>query len=138
MLRLQAELERDFPRLKGLEAHARIDVLLQNGIRIFGGDLLDVHSPRGRCHEHRFAFGPVHQNAKVKFLLDGQRLFNEQPPHDATLRSGLMRYQLHAQHLGRKFAGFVHRLGNFHAAAFTAASGVNLRFDHNSARPGVE
>ena len=107
-------------------------MLLQNRVGIFRRDLLDFHSTRGRRHEYRLALGAVHQNAQVKFLLDGQCLFDQQAAHDAALRTGLMRHQLHAQHFGGEFAGFVHRLGDLYAAALAAATGVDLRFDHDS------
>ena len=132
LLRAQPQLERDLARLKRLEAHARIDVLLQNRIRIFRRDLLNLHPARRRRHEHRLALGAVHQNSQVEFLLDGQRLFDQQPPHDATFRPGLVRHQLHAQHFGREIAGLVHRLGDLHAAALAAAAGMNLRLHHHS------
>ncbi len=44
------------------------------------------------------------------------------------LGTGLMRDQLHAQHLVGEIGSFFRRLGDLHAAAFAAASGMNLRF----------
>src|ERR1035437_1708656 len=44
--RLQAQRKRDLARLERLQAHARIDVLLQNLFGCLGGDLLDLHADR--------------------------------------------------------------------------------------------
>ena len=49
-----------------------------------------------------------------------------------------MRNQIHAEHLGGKFSGFFRRLGNFHAAAFAAAAGMNLRFHYDAGRAILE
>ena len=80
----------------------------------------------------------VDQNSQIKFFLDRQRLFNQQPAHDAALGAGLMRHQLHAQHLVGEIARLAHRLGDLHAAAFAASAGMNLRLDHHAGRAGVE
>ena len=121
----------------GFQPHARIDVLFQNRVRIFGGDLLDLHAARGRRHENRLALGAVDQDAEVKFFLDGQRFFDQQPAHDAALGTGLVRHQFHAQHFAGEFAGLVHRLGDLDAAALAAAAGVDLRFDYDSGCAGA-
>ena len=52
--------------------------------------------------------------------------------------TGLVGDQLHAQYLGGELAGLIDRLGHLHAAAFAAASGMNLRFDNDSGRARVE
>ena len=135
---LQAQAESDLAGLKGFETHAGIDVLLQNRVGIFRRDLLDIHATRGRCHEHRLALGAVDQNSQIKFFLDGQRFFDQQAAHDAAFGAGLVRDQLHAQHLGGELAGFVHRLGDLYAAALAAASGMDLRLDDNSGCAGIE
>src|ERR1043166_6234039 len=49
-----------------------------------------------------------------------------------------MRHQLHTQHLSGKIAGLINRLSNLDATAFAAASSVDLRFDHHTARTRVE
>ena len=113
-------------------------MLLQNRVWILGGDLLNVHAARGGCHEDGLAFGAIDENAKVQFFVDRQRFFDQQAAHDAALGAGLVRYQFHSEHLAREFAGFVHRLGDLHAAALAAASSMNLRLDHYSARARVE
>ena len=132
LLRLQAELERHLARLKCFQAHARIDVFLEMACGILRGDLLDFHAARGRRHKHRLAFRAIDHDAQIKFVLDGQRLFDQQPAHDAAFRPGLVRDQRHAEHLAGQLAGLFHRLGDLHAAAFAAAAGVDLRFHHHA------
>jgi len=77
-------------------AHARVDVLLQDRFRPFGGHLLNIHAARGRCHEHRLALAAIDQNPEIKFLLDRQRFFDQQAMHNAAFRPRLVRHQLHA------------------------------------------
>ena len=68
----------------------------------------------------------------------GKRLFNQQPLHLLALGPGLVGDKLHAQHLASEVGGLFGRLGNLHATAFAAASGVNLRLDDHSGRAFVE
>ena len=77
----------------------------------------DLHAARGGCHEDRLAFGAVNKDSQIKFFLDGQRLFDKQPAHDAPLGTGLVGDQFHAEHLAGQLTGFVHRLGDLDAAA---------------------
>ena len=44
LLRLEAKREGNFARLKWLQTHARINVLLENLLRRVGGDLLNIHA----------------------------------------------------------------------------------------------
>ncbi len=138
MLCTQAKRESDLSGLKGLETHAGIDVLFQNCVGIFRRDLLDFHAARSRCHENRLALGTVDQNSEIEFFFDGQRFFDQKAAYDAAFGAGLVRDQFHAQHFGGEVAGFVHRLGDLHAAALAAATSVDLRLDHHSAGAGIE
>ena len=70
---------------------------------------------------------------EVQLALDGQRLFHQQPLHDAAFGAGLVRHQLHAQHLARDLGGFGGVLGDLDAAALAAAAGVDLRLHHHAA-----
>ena len=49
-----------------------------------------------------------------------------------------MSHESHPQNLAGNLGGFLNRFGNLHAAAFAAASRVNLRFNDYSASPGVK
>src|SRR5581483_3709595 len=77
----QPEPERDLACLERFQPHAGIHILLENGVRIFCCDLLDLHSAGGRSHENWFTLGPIYQDAEIEFFLDRQSLFNYQPPH---------------------------------------------------------
>ena len=112
--------------------------MFQDRFRPLGRHLLNIHAARSRCHEDRLALAAIHQDAQVKFLLDRQRLFDQQAMHDAPFRSGLMRDQFHAQNLVGDFARFLHRLGELHSTALAATAGVNLRLHHNSRGAGAE
>ena len=46
--------------------------------------------------------------------------------------------QLHAQHFAGQISSFVHGFGDLYTAALAAASGVDLRFDHDSGGAGGE
>ena len=76
LLRLEAEFEGYFARLKGFQAHAGIDILLQYGIGIFFRDLLNFHASSRRGHENRLALGTIYKNAEIKFRFYRQRFFN--------------------------------------------------------------
>ena len=94
-----ADAERQLARLKRLQADAGLDGLFQNPLGRLGGDLFDLHAAVGRRHEHVLAGGAVEHDAEIKFALDGQRLFDQQPLHHAAFGSGLVRDQRHAQDL---------------------------------------
>ena len=134
-LRLQPQLEGDLARLEGLEADRRIDVLLDDRLRVLGRNLFDLHPAGLRGHEDRTRDRAVQQNAQIQFAGNRQRLFDQQPPHLLALRTGLVGHQLHPENLFRQFAGLRVALGQLHAAAHPAASRVNLRLHHHSGGP---
>ena len=53
--RLEAEREGELARLVGLKADGGIDVLLEDGVGVFGGDLFDLHAAGLRGHEDQLA-----------------------------------------------------------------------------------
>jgi len=83
-------------------------------------------------HEHRSRRGPVYHDPEIKFALDRQGLFDQEPLHDLALRASLVRDQAHAQDLVGPVDGFVKVLGDFHAAAFASTASVDLGFHHNA------
>ena len=132
------EFEGDLARLKGLQPEAGDDVLFDDGVGIFRRDLFDLHAARRRSHEHQASVGAVEHDAEIQLARDGQRLFNQQPLHFLALGTGLVRDQLHPEHLGGQLAGFFGRLGDLDAAAFAAAASVDLCFDDNAGGAVVE
>ncbi len=92
--------------------------------------LFDVHAARGRRDEGDRGALAIDQRRKIKFPGDVAGFFNIQTSHDAAVRTGLGRDQGHAEH-ARGFAPHVlKRSHDFHAAAFAAAAGMDLRLHH--------
>ena len=54
-----AHPEREIPALKRSQAVTGFERFAQNQFRRFGSHLFDLHSARGRCHEHWFAVRTV-------------------------------------------------------------------------------
>ena len=71
----------------------------------------------------------VEHDAQIQLARDGQRLFNEQPLHYLAFGTGLVGNQIHAQHLRSQRRSFFGVHGDLHAAAFAAATSMNLRFN---------
>ena len=130
--RLQSQPIADFPRLERRQAGAAVDIFLQDCVGIFLGDLLDLHAARSRGHDHQLRFGAIQQHAEIEFACDRQRFFDQQPSNDAAFRASLVSHQLHAEHVRRQLARLFDGLGDLHTAALAAATGVDLRFHHNS------
>jgi hypothetical protein len=121
------------PGLVGLEAHRGAHVLLQDGVRVFGRHLLDVHPALGRGHDHGEALGPVDEGGEVHLLrpLEVHALLDEEPPHDSALRARLVGAQRHPQHRLGDALAFVEALRDLDAAALAAAAGVDLGLHHH-------
>src|SRR5262249_6920420 len=121
-----------------LQPHTGIDVLLEDRLRRLGGDFFNVHSTCGRGHKYRLAFGTVHKDAQVEFLLDGQSFFDEEAADDTPFRSRLVGDEFHTEHFGGEFAGFLRRLGDLDPAAFAASAGMDLGFYNDSGRARIK
>ena len=132
----QAERERQLPRLERREADGRIDMLLEDPIRLLFRDLLDVHPALRADHQHRAAGRPVENHAEIELPGDLEPFLDEDPAHDASFRAGLMGDERHAQDLLRERLGLVRLLRDFDAAALAAPAGVNLGLDDD--RPASE
>ena len=62
LLDVEAHAEGQFARLKRLQSHRRIDLLLQDALRPIAGDLLDLHAAfRGGDHADAFDFAVEHE-----------------------------------------------------------------------------
>ena len=109
------------------QALAGFHYFLEDTLRCLRGDFFDVHAAVGRGHEDVLARGSVEHDAQVEFTLDRKSLFDEQALHDAAFRSGLMRYEAHAEDLFGDARGILGVLRHLDAAAFAASAGVNLR-----------
>ena len=108
--------------------------LLEDGVGIFRRDFLDLHAAGLRSHEDQLAGRAIEHDAEIELAVDGRRLFHQQPLHLLPLRAGLVRHQLHAENVFGVLLGIFAGPGDLYAAAFAAASGVNLRLHHYAAR----
>ena len=129
---LESQREGQLARLPRAEAHGRVDGLLEDGLGSLGGDFFNLHAAGLRSHEDQLAGGAVEHDAQIELAFNGRGLFDQQPLHLLALGTGLVGDQLHAENvLDVQFCVFA-GAGNFDAAAFAAASGVNLRLDHDA------
>src|SRR5262245_14537311 len=128
-LRRQAQAEGQIARLERLHADGRIDVFLQYLFGRLGRDFLNVHAACGRGHEDQLRHRAVEQQSQIKLLFNFQPLFDEQRTHGAAFWTGLMRDQIHSDHLFGQVVNIFRRAREFDAAALTAPAGVDLRFD---------
>ena len=107
--------------------------LLQDLLRRFRGHFFDVHAAGGRRHQDGLALPRDRARCRGTVPFDRQRFFHQEALDHAPFRAGLMRDQCHAQDLRGDFARFGRVLGELDAAAFAAASRVNLRLDYDTA-----
>src|ERR1051325_4221052 len=133
-VRRKTELEGELARLKRAKADRRVNRLLENLLGRMGRDLFYVHAARRRCHEDGSARRAVKHDAQVEFLVNGQPFFDEEHAHFPAFGAGLVRDELHAEHLSRYLARFVRALRQLHPAAFAAPARMNLRFDDDDIR----
>src|SRR5579859_6276349 len=104
----------------------------QDGRGIFLGDFLDFHAAGAAGHKDDASGFAIDQQAEVEFALDVQAFFDEQALDDAASGAGLNGDQIHAQHAGGDFGGFVGRMGQLDATGFAASAGMNLRLDDDN------
>ena len=94
------------------------------------GDFLDIHAALRGGHHADFLRRAVDDHAKVVFFFDVRAFFNQQAAHFLSRRPRLMGDQLHAENLLGVLFDLVHRLGDFHTAAFATTACMDLCFDH--------
>ena len=134
---MQAEAVGELARLVGGEADGRVDDLLEDLLRVLGGDLLDLHAAFGRRHDDDAAGAAVDDHAEVELARDVDALLDEQALDHLALGPGLVRDELHAEDLLRRLARVGGALGDLHAAALAAAAGVDLRLDDDDLVAGL-
>jgi hypothetical protein len=130
---LEAEGVRDRAGLKALYAEDGVDGLAMDRFRVLVRHFLDVHASLRGGHDHRHAELPIESDAEVELLVDVESFFDEDLTHDPALGAGLVRDQGHAEHLPGQLGRLVGIFGEFDAAAFAAAAGVDLRLHHHAA-----
>jgi hypothetical protein len=122
----EAALLRDLARLGLVDAGERIDGNPCQRLGFLHGQLLDLHATLAGGHREVRAVGPVEQHREVVLLLDrgcwGQ--------HHAVHRVAL---DVHAEDRRGDLLGFLDRRRELHAARLAAATGLDLRLDHDPA-----
>ena len=104
-------------------------LLPEDRVRVLGGDFLDLHASLRRRHEDGPGPGAVQRDPQVDLLLD-RKLFLDQEPLDfATLRSGLVGHEVHAEDVLGVAGRFVGVSRQLDSATLSATAGVDLRLD---------
>ncbi len=99
---MQPQRKRQLARLEGFQAHARINVFLEDSRGVLRRHLFNFHSTRGRRHKHRPRLGAINHDSQIEFFFDGQSFFDQQPANYPAFRPGLVRHQRHAENLARQ------------------------------------
>ena len=130
--RLEPQGKGQLARLPRAKTNHWIDDFLEDGLGSLGRHDFDLHASGLRGHEDQPAGRAIEHNAEIKLAVDGRRLLDQQPLHLLALRTRLMRHQRHAEDVFGESVSLLARPGHFHAAAFSAASGMNLGFDDDA------
>ena len=134
VLVLEAELEGEFAGLEGLKAEERVHGLLENFVGGFSGDFLDFDAAfGGGDHGYRGA-GAVPGDSKIIFVSDLNGWSDEEDGDGHALRAGLIADHSIGEHEFGGGGGFAGGFDEFDEAGFSAAAGVDLRFDHADGR----
>ncbi len=122
----EADLEGQLAGRVVRQAQQRVGVLVDDGLGVVHGDLLDLDAALGGADEHQAPGGAIEQDREV-VLLDDLR---GRPDEHAPDRQAL---DLEGQDLGRDLLGLVGRGGELHAAGLAAAADQDLGLDHDLA-----
>ena len=144
---LEPERGGNLARLIRHDADGGINPFLEDLLRRFGGDFLDVHAAFGAGHDERARVGAVEQHGEVKFLFDASRRGDEQLAARSR-PSGpvcLVTSTWPSICFGERRRLRRHDRSELHAAlkaalerAFAASAGVDLRFDDHLRAAGGE
>ena len=112
----------DRPGLLLVDAGARVDRDLPDGVGVGLGDLLDLHAALDAGDAEVLPVGAVEQEGEV-VLLHGRRRRRDQHPVDGEP------LDLHPEDVRRVLEGLVGGLGELDAAGLAAAAGLDLGLD---------
>ena len=116
----------DLAGLRLVDAGARVDRDLLDGVRVGLGDLLDLDAALDRGDAEVLAVRAVEQEREVVLLL-GRRRRRDQDPVDGEA------LDLHPEDVRRVLERLVGRLGELHAAGLATSTGLDLRLDDRDA-----
>ena len=126
LLDAQAELEGELARLKGLQAHGRLDHHLEDGLGLGSRDLLDLHAAPLRG-DHADALGlAVEHVAEIELAIERLGDLDIDPLHRLAFGPGLDGDQPLAEQVRRRVAHLVIGLADLDAARLAARARVDL------------
>ncbi|MNG89627.1 hypothetical protein D3C79_484990 [compost metagenome] len=128
LLAFQAQLECQLATLERLSADQRVDGGLEDLLRRFVSDFLDVHATFGGSHEHDTAARAIDYSAQVQLFGDVSAGFDQNLGDGLTVGIGLVGNQILAQPLCSERLGVFLAANQLDAARFTATTRVNLGF----------
>ncbi len=130
LLAFQAQLECQLATLERLCADQWVDGGLEDFLRRFVSDFLDVHATFGGGHEHDAAARTIDYSAQVQLFGDVSAGFDQNLGDGLTVGIGLVGNQILAQPLCSERLGVFLAANQLDAARFTATTRVNLGFDY--------
>ena len=126
----EPQSEGELAGVKGMHPDGGVDGDAQDLLGRRRRHLLDVHAAFGGGDEGDLGERPVDQRRDVELAGDVAAVLDVDPLDLLAPGSGLVRHQIHAQHVLGRGAHVVDRLDHPDAAALAAAAGVDLRLDH--------
>ena len=97
---------------------------------MFFGDFFDLDAALRGTNDRYPGLRAIEHHGKIQFAGDIEPFLDQYPAHPPAFRPGLMGHKILAEHLARSRRGFIRSLDDLNPAAFAAAAGMNLRFDH--------
>ena len=91
---------------------------------------LDVHAAFAGGHHGDLLGATIGDDGDVVFLLDVGALFDIETANLLACGPGLVRDQLHAEHVAGELLHVLDGLGHLHTTALATAAGMNLCLDH--------
>ena len=134
----ESQLERQLASLERLQTNYRLDIFLEDCVRILRRDFFNFHPARFRSHKHHLRRLAIHHDTEIKLAIDLRRFLNQQSLHFLPGRPRLVRHQRHAKNVFGVLRGLFQRLRHLHPAALAAPSGMNLSLDDNGHIAGTE
>ncbi len=87
--------------------------LLEDGVRVFFGDLFDLHAAGGGGHEDELSEGAIEDDAEVQFAVNRECFFDQELLDNAAFGAGLVGDEGHAEHLFGNLRGLFGRSWRF-------------------------
>ena len=109
----------------------RVDHCFENQLRTASRYFLDLNPTLATCHQYRSLSIAINQHTQVELTLNPNCRFDQDFPHNPTLRARLGRDQRSSQQLGRRTLSLLWVGRQMNSSAFAASSSVNLSFHRN-------